>query len=307
METMIITRSTAENEAPWRFVIEPSEVDEMMKELGLSSVMELLPTLVPAAKKMARTPISRFHVGAVGLGESGRIYLGVNLEFPGLPLHHSVHAEQFLITNAISHKERRIRCIAVSAAPCGHCRQFMQEIRNASEIEILITGSESGSEFRPLSSFLPEPFGPPDLLRDDVPLLLEPHDNHFEMIEMCDEIGGAARNVRLAAEKGAREAHAPYTGCPAGFAVVDREGRVAGGAYAESAAYNPGMGPTAAAMVAFVMAGGGDWEEIEEAALVEKEDALVSQEGTARLLLAAIAPKARLRVYHYRTSDADEL
>lgn len=144
----------------------------------------------------------------------------------------------------------------------------MQKIRNASEIETLITGLGSGSEFHPLSSFLPEPFGPPDLLRDDVPLLLVPHDNHFEMIEMCDEIDGAARKVKIAAEGGgAREAHAPYTRCAAGFDVVDIEGMVAGGAYAESVVYNPRMGPTTAAMVAFVIADGGDWEEIEEAAL----------------------------------------
>ncbi|KAJ0971372.1 hypothetical protein J5N97_019331 [Dioscorea zingiberensis] len=304
MESKIITGSTAENEAPVRFVIEPSEALEMMKELRLSSVMELLPTLLPAVKRMARAPISSYHVGAAGLGESGRIYFGVNLEFPGLPLHHSVHAEQFMICNAVAHEERAIRCIAVSSAPCGHCRQFLQEIRNASEILILITGSGSGSDFRPLSSFIPEPFGPPDLLLDDEPLLLEPHDNRIEIIGQWDGIKGAARRVRDAAEEAARKAHAPYSGCPSGFAVADGEGRVCAGAYAESAAHNPGMGPVAAAMAAFVAASGGAWEEIEEAALVEKEGAVVSQEGTAKLVLAAVAPKARLLVYHYRTPDA---
>lgn len=68
----------------------------------------------------------------------------------------------------------------------------------------------------------------------------------------------------------------------------------------ESAAYNPGMGPVAAALVAYLMAGGGAWEDIVEAALVEKEKAVVPQEATARVVLAAVAPKARLQVSHYR-------
>ncbi|CAN6855743.1 unnamed protein product, partial [Brassica oleracea var. botrytis] len=51
-----------------------------------------------------------------------RIFLGVNVEFPGLPLHHSIHAEQFLVTNLTLNDERHLRHFAVSAAPCGHCR-----------------------------------------------------------------------------------------------------------------------------------------------------------------------------------------
>ncbi|KAG2277757.1 hypothetical protein Bca52824_060312 [Brassica carinata] len=48
-----------------------------------------------------------------------RIFLGVNVEFPGLPLHHSIHAEQFLVTNLTLNDERHLRHFAVSAAPKG--------------------------------------------------------------------------------------------------------------------------------------------------------------------------------------------
>ena len=65
---------------------------------------------------------------AVGLGESGRLYVGVNLEFARLPLNNSVHAEQFLVVNALHHGETGITKMAVSAAPCGHCRQFYSEL-----------------------------------------------------------------------------------------------------------------------------------------------------------------------------------
>ncbi len=56
------------------------------------------------------------------------MYVGVNLEFARLPLYNSIHAEQFLVVNAIHHGERELRKLAVSAAPCGHCRQFYSEL-----------------------------------------------------------------------------------------------------------------------------------------------------------------------------------
>ena len=62
--------------------------------------------------------------------------MGVNLEFPGLPLQHSVHAEQFLIANAAWHGERGLLRIAVNAAPCGHCRQFIAELITAVRVRL---------------------------------------------------------------------------------------------------------------------------------------------------------------------------
>ncbi|KAJ4832997.1 hypothetical protein Tsubulata_005301 [Turnera subulata] len=96
----------------------------------------LLPTL-------ARPPISNYHVCAVGRGSSGRIFFGSNLEFPGLPLHQSVHPEQFLLTNLFLNAEPSILNLAVSAAPYGHCRQFLQELSHAPSLQIVITNDNS--------------------------------------------------------------------------------------------------------------------------------------------------------------------
>lgn len=68
---------------------------------------------------------------AVGIGGSGNLYVGCNLEFANLPLYNSVHAEQFLLVNALHHRETRIEKLAISAAPCGHCRQFFSELNCA--------------------------------------------------------------------------------------------------------------------------------------------------------------------------------
>ncbi|GKV11910.1 hypothetical protein SLEP1_g23124 [Rubroshorea leprosula] len=302
---------TSDMERP-RFVIEAAEAQQIAKRSGLT-LRQLLPTLVESAQSLARPPISKYHVGAVGLGSSGRIFIGVNLEFPGLPLHHTVHAEQFLVTNLSINAEPRLQYFAVSAAPCGHCRQFLQEIRGAPDINILITSSQNENdnanpqgdtgieeefEFNPLSYYLPERFGPDDLLGKDVPLLLEAHDNALSFSEFSNgEITGD--DLKYAALDAANMSHAPYSGCPSGVALMDVEGMVYKGSYTESAAYNPSLGPVQAALVAYVAnSDGGGYERIVGAVLAEKADATVKQEHTARLLLQCISPKCELKVFH---------
>jgi cytidine deaminase len=39
-----------------------------------------------------------------------------------------VHAEQFLMANLVLHNEDSLIALAISAAPCGHCRQFYSEL-----------------------------------------------------------------------------------------------------------------------------------------------------------------------------------
>ncbi|KAK8453522.1 hypothetical protein SEVIR_5G296600v4 [Setaria viridis] len=278
---------------------------------GVATVQDLLPLLVPSAMKRAIAPISRFPVGAVGLGASGRVYVGVNLEFRGLPLCHSVHAEQFLVANAAAAGESALSAVAVSHMPCGHCRQFLQEIRGASGIQILVTSdAEEGCapEWRTVASLLLRPFGPHDLLPEDVPLVLEKHGNPLgdpvPAVANGFAAGDLEARLREAAEAAARAAHAPYSECPSGFAVADGDGRIYAGGCLESAAYNPTLGPVQAAIIAMVAAGGGPAGDVVAAALVEKERAAVAQEATARIFLDAVSPHASLHVYNYRPSDA---
>ncbi|EEF48094.1 cytidine deaminase 1 [Ricinus communis] len=309
---------------PPRFVIEASEAESMAQKAGLTLV-ELLPTLVKSAQSLARPPISDYYVGAVGLGSSGRIFFGANLEFPGLPLHQSVHAEQFLITNLFLNAESNLKYVAVSAAPCGHCRQFFQEIRDAPDIQILITGDSNNTNnndqsngdikrFDTLSNLLPQRFGPYDLLDKSVPLVLEKHNNHMSL--QNDDISNNSKKVpngisisvfddlKLEALEAANSSHAPYSKCPSGVALMDCEGKVYKGSYMESAAYNPSLGPVQAAIVAYLVGGGGGYEKIVAAVLVEKEEAVVRQEFTARLLLQVISPRCEFKVFHCSSSKS---
>jgi len=292
------------------FVMSAEEAERAAAAAGLETVEDLLPLLIPSAMRRARPPISRFPVGAVGLGESGRVYVGVNLEFLGVPLSQAVHAEQFLITNAAAAGEPALRAIAVSHMPCGHCRQFLQEIRGAAGIRILVTSDAvdgCAPEWRTLASLLPRPFGPHDLLPKDAPLVLEPHGNPLgdpvDAVANGFAAGDLEARLKEAAEAAARAAHAPYSGCPSGFAVADGEGKVYAGGCLESAGYNPTLGPVQTAIIAMVAAGGGPAGDVVAAALVEKDGAVTAQEATARIFLAAVAPQASFHVYKYRTSD----
>ncbi|XP_031487125.1 cytidine deaminase 1-like [Nymphaea colorata] len=290
------------------FVIEREEVESLGKKTRLTT-LQLLASLVPQAKSKARPPVSNYRVGAVGLGASGRIFFGVNLEFPGLPLSQSVHAEQFLVANAALHGESALTHIAVSTTPCGHCRQFLQEIRSAPEISVLVTGDgdTDGSahpdpgpdDFRRIAFFLPHRFGPRDLLHGDVPLLLENRNNRLAIASSAaDSLPVEDRDLLHSALRAANRSHAPYSGCPSAVALRAKGGRVFAGSYIESAAHNPGLHPIQAALVAFVAGGGGGYEEIERAVLVERKGAVVAQEGVVRLVLASVAPTCSFSVVH---------
>ncbi|KAK8550306.1 hypothetical protein V6N12_039022 [Hibiscus sabdariffa] len=269
-----------------RFVIDSAEAEQMAKQSG-QTVLQLLPSLVKSAQILARPPISKYHVGAVGMGSSGRIFLGVNLEFPGLPLNQTVHAEQFLITNLSLNAEPRLKYLAVSAAPCGHCRP--DDCCN-----------DKDQEFTPLSHFLSHRFGPDDLLEKDAPLLLESHRNGLSFrSNLCNDKIDGGDDLKHAALEAANMSHAPYSGCPSGVALLDVEGKIYKGSYMESAAYNPSLPPAQAALVAYVAScGGGGYERIVGAVLVEKEDAVIKQEHTSRLLLQCISPKCEFKVFH---------
>lgn len=311
------------------FVIEESEVRAMLASSALS-MEALLSNLVAPTKALARPPISHFFVGAVGLGASGRVFLGVNLEFEGLPLSNSVHAEQFLVANAAQHGERDLRLVAVSAAPCGHCRQFLQELRGAPDLRILI--ADAAAETQTLAHFLPHRFGPNDVIAGEFPLVLEPHynelslhppvsdcrpsdhklgfpkvcalgghmvENHCEKVRSCTcHTGISIANLRVAALEAANDSHAPYTSCPSGIALLTQNGKIYSGSYMESVAYNPSLPPLQAALVAFVARDGGSYEDIVQAILVEKEGAAVQFAETVQVLLQKISPNCRFEVHY---------
>ncbi|MCE5294547.1 MAG: cytidine deaminase, partial [Chlamydiales bacterium] len=250
------------------FFIPNSAVQNILSDVPEMTVDDLLLYLVPLAQQFARPAISGYHVGAVGLGASGNIYIGVNLEFSDLPS--TIHAEQFMVVNARNHQEIAIDTIALSAAPCGHCRQFLSEIANAGTIRILTPENEPTT----LGALLPHSFGPQDLgLQGD--LLSQasaPFPSSLDVVER-------AREAALCS-------YAPYTNKIAGVAFTTLDGNIYSGSVLENAAYNPTVPPFTSALVDFVtrtsILEDGEavlmlYSQIDKVVLVEFEDANIKQ------------------------------
>ena len=244
-----------------------------MLRVPMQTIEQRLLELIPEAKKLAVPPISNFYVGVVALGTSGNIYYGANQEFPGEALSFTVHAEQAAVVNAMAHGETGLQMLAVSAAPCGYCRQFLNELTTASTLTILRPDLPPAS----LASLLPHAFGPTDLGVDAA--LMSPQ-SHGLTLDAPGELAAAA----LAA---ANASYAPYTRAYAGVALRARDGAIFSGSLAENAAYNPSMSPLEAAIVNLVINGGKSYADIAEAVLVEV-DGVISQEGATRAVLRAI-------------------
>jgi cytidine deaminase len=87
---------------------------------------ELLARAETAAER-AYAPYSKFLVGAVVLARDGRVFEGVNVENAAYPL--GVCAEKTALGKAVSEGLRPgdIEVVAVTASPCGGCRQWLHE------------------------------------------------------------------------------------------------------------------------------------------------------------------------------------
>lgn len=80
-----------------------------------------------AAAAAAYAPYSRFHVGAAVLGRDGRVVTGVNVENASYPL--GMCAERCALARAVAEGigPGDVEAIAVTASPCGGCRQWLLE------------------------------------------------------------------------------------------------------------------------------------------------------------------------------------
>jgi len=264
-------------------VIAPALVAQLLaRDAGEATVQSLMLRLLPLASRHALPPISDFRVGAVAQGASGALYLGANLEIAGQALAFAVHAEQSALNNALLHGEAGIERLAVTAAPCGHCRQFLNELAGAAGLEVIVAGRAPAS----LAALLPHAFGPAQLEIENALMAAAPSRRQ------CP--AGTEAPLRCHAQAAQRHSYAPYSGSPAAVALRAGEA-VYAGAYVENAAFNPSLPPLLSALDRLRFAGR-SFGEIEEALLLERPSARISQAAYTRAVLQSIAPAARLRV-----------
>jgi cytidine deaminase len=77
----------------------------------------------------AYAPYSQFHVGCAVRARDGRVFEGVNVENAAYPL--GVCAEKTALGGAATAgvKPGQVEVLAVTASPCGGCRQWFHEFR----------------------------------------------------------------------------------------------------------------------------------------------------------------------------------
>ena len=256
--------------------LDSSQVDALTSCLGVTRE-ELMKKLLPLAAALSVTPISDFQVGAVAEGGSGNMYLGANLEFLQHPLKVTVHAEQFVITNAWHQGESRLKRLLVDEAPCGHCRQFINELNEVEHLEIVIDRTPKGSvKSYGIADLLPDAFGPADLELED--RLMNSKVSDLQLDE-TDELVQKALTA-------ACHSYAPVSQSRAGIALKLKSGRCVTGRYGENAAFNPGISAMETAIVNWRLALLDNPEDtIAEAVMVE-QDGCSSQRYLAEAFLA---------------------
>ncbi len=252
-------------------VLRPQYVARLKQETGLDDDALAL-ALLPIAACCAVAPVSHFNVGAISRGVSGHWYFGANMEFEHAPLQQTVHAEQSAITHAWLHGEEKLDAITVNYTPCGHCRQFMNELNSGTAIRISLPGRAVST----LGDYLPDAFGPADL-------------NITERLLTPIHHGFAAQGDALqqAAIEAANNSHAPYSHSYSGVALRSQSGNLFTGRYAENAAFNPSLPPLQAALIMMNMRNEA-LDTIKQAVLVECEGSTLSQRDATRATLAAL-------------------
>ena len=121
----------------------------------------------------AYTPYSGFRVGAALLAESGRSYIGCNIENAAYTPTNC--AERTAFFKAVSEGERRFTAICIVGGkdgkltdytpPCGVCRQVMMEFCDPETFRIILAIDQEHYKIYTLKELLPEGFGPAKLTR----------------------------------------------------------------------------------------------------------------------------------------------
>lgn len=126
------------------------------------------------AQKRSYSPYSNFCVGAALLTTDGKIYEGCNIENAGYTPTNC--AERTAFFTAVCAGERDFEAIAIVGnardakaeegalcAPCGVCRQVMNEFCDGKTFKIILASSLTNYKVFTLEELFPMGFGPKDL------------------------------------------------------------------------------------------------------------------------------------------------
>jgi cytidine deaminase len=82
-----------------------------------------------AVAERAYAPYSNFFVGAAVRARDGRVFEGVNVENAAYPLGICAERTALACATTAGCKPGDIEAVAITASPCGGCRQWLYEFR----------------------------------------------------------------------------------------------------------------------------------------------------------------------------------
>lgn len=266
-----------------RGILNSNNIKQLCTQFNVSDDA-LLQGLVPLASEFAVAPVSNFHVGAIvkALDENDEVnfYFGANIEFDHQALSLVVHAEQSAINNAWLNGAKKIIKIAISDAPCGYCRQFMNELADAKEFDILLPGQQ----FK-LAELLPHSFGPTDLGNEFSLFNPQPQQAKFSVDDLDETLARFALN-----------AYVPYSQNFSAVKISTVDNGDFYGSYAENAAYSPSLSPLQSALSQFFLAGLSFNEKTVKGITLLETAGHENQAGVARAVLASFKNLPALEV-----------
>ena len=122
-------------------------------------VVEALIESARAVRDNAYAPYSGFRVGAAVISESGKIYVGCNIENASYGA--SLCAERAALAQMVAAGEHRVVTVVVfvdaeePAMPCGICRQWISELGPHAEV---VTATRGRVKRTTIEQLLPDPF-----------------------------------------------------------------------------------------------------------------------------------------------------
>jgi cytidine deaminase len=137
----------------------------MSQKATPAPLIEQLKAAARAASEHAYCPYSQFRVGAAVLSDKGEIFAGCNVENASYGL--TICAERNAVFQMVAKAPSVIRAVAIytptktPTAPCGACRQVINEFGPDAEIICCCDGMEVSP--KRLSELLPDAFGPHNL------------------------------------------------------------------------------------------------------------------------------------------------
>jgi len=234
-------------------ILKDKNVKAICSELSIN-IEELMLLLLPVAECFAIAPISSFEVGAVVQGTTNghdnfsNLYLGANFEYKNLSLNFSIHAEQAAVSNAWLNGETGIESIATSAAPCGHCRQFLYELSGTNSLPVIMPSTDTNSLNKiDIQILLPSAFGPKQLGCEQ---LLMGENLEVAPFVLNDQIDD---EFVLQVFEQAKASYAPYTKNYAACGILLKNGSIFFGRYAENVAHNPSLSAFSSAVSQIAM------------------------------------------------------